>query len=258
MKNKKFLIILSIVFLFGIILTPFLTHIFSPYVPSQITADGILSYIIGALSAAATYILALVALYQTNQANALSARMLELEEAKNKLDTRPFIIVSGWRGIEIKDKNKVLLYPDKMYIQADPHDDGELAGLELSLYNVTDGFLSASFDSAKSEVAEWKNSYASQQKMDVAIKPNEAGTFTFIGSPDFFKNQEGKKIHFSFILINRIGNRYKQEFDAILMRFSNECCHNQGEYYCHLFVQDYKIEKFVKTDGKTELIPEEL
>lgn len=237
---------------------PLAVHFLSPSVVSEISADGMLTYIVEAISAIATFTLALVALWQTSEANkmtdkanALSERMLEVEENQYKLELRPFIMVTAWRGLDVVDKSKIYLLPDEMYIEADGCDSekDKLAGLELTLFNSTNGYISVTFNGAKSEEIEWKECYSGQPKSSVSIMPGESGKITFIGKPEFFRKQKGKTIHFKFILENRIAQRYQEEFDVIIISFSDSCVHKDNEYYCHLVVQNFAIGKFEKKMG---------
>lgn len=271
MKKSK-IIIPCVLLLVLCILIPLIIHLSAPFVPSELSADGVLAYVIEAVSAVATFTLALVAVWQTkkannlteqanamtNQANDISKRMLKIEENRNKMEIRPFVMMTGWRGVVIEDKARVFFYPDKMYIEVDNCDKDELAGLEFTVQNVTNGYLSVIFDGAKSKTCDWNVSYSSQSKMSVSILPGEVGTIVFVADPDFFKAQESDTIHFEFILENKFSNRYKEEFDVIITSFTDDCVYKEGEYYCHLFVQNFSIGKFEKINGVWVLIPEEL
>lgn len=265
MKKGK-IIIPSVIMMALCAIIPFVIHFSAPFFPSELSADGVLSYVIEVISAISTFALALVAIWQTinandmsDKANALSGRMLKIEEDRNRMEIRPFIMVTGWRGIEIQDKTKVFLHPDELYVEVENYgEDKPLVGLELSIQNVTNGYLSAQFNGAKSKQCEWKQSYSNQSKMSVSILPGDTHKIIFVATHDFFNNQEGDIIHFEFILENRFSNRYKEEFDIFITSFTNKCIHQEGEYYCHLFVQNFSIGKFEKKDGETVLISEEL
>lgn len=256
--KKKIIIVPSIILLAVCVVIPLIIHFHAPFVPSELSADGVLTYVIEAISAIATIALALVAVWQTRHANEISKSMLKIEEHRRIMEVRPFVMVTGWRGVFIDDKEKVLLHPDKMYIEVGDCRKDKLAGLELSIQNVTNGYLSLSFSEAKSEVDIWKPSYSSQPKMSVSILPGEVGTITFVAVPEFFKSQESKTIHFEFILENRFSNRYKEEFDVILVSFTDDCVHKDGEYYCYLNVQNFSIARFETKKEKMELVPEQL
>lgn len=60
-----------------VILIAFLVHWLSPMIPSLITADGMLSYIISCISSVATILLAAVAYLQTDQANYMADKLAE-------------------------------------------------------------------------------------------------------------------------------------------------------------------------------------
>lgn len=59
-------------------LSPLIIHIEAPNKKSEITADGLLGYIVSFISAAVTAVLALYAIYQTKQANEMTKRANKL------------------------------------------------------------------------------------------------------------------------------------------------------------------------------------
>lgn len=81
---------------------------------------------------------------QTDISNDISRRLLELEENRQKLDMRPSFVVTKWRA-PIKDFNAVCINPDCLSIQVGEYTNGEAWGIELELYNISNGFESISF-----------------------------------------------------------------------------------------------------------------
>ena len=71
-KNIEFIKTHWIIFLFVsiilFIIIPLVVSFFAPAICSEITADGILNYVISCISSVATILLALVALWQTERA----------------------------------------------------------------------------------------------------------------------------------------------------------------------------------------------
>ena len=55
----------------------FIVHLFSPQIPSLITADGMLSYIGSGISSVATILLAVIAYKQTERANQMADKLAQ-------------------------------------------------------------------------------------------------------------------------------------------------------------------------------------
>ena len=69
-----------------IALLPFIVHSEGPDIPSEITADGALEYIIGALSFASTLILSSLAIWQTKQMSDMNVRANDLNVITKVVD----------------------------------------------------------------------------------------------------------------------------------------------------------------------------
>lgn len=77
-KNKRFIIVVIVIAIIIGGLSPIIIDIESPNKKSEITADGLLGYIVSFISAAVTAVLALYAIYQTKQANEMTKRANKL------------------------------------------------------------------------------------------------------------------------------------------------------------------------------------
>lgn len=214
-----------------------------------------------------TTVLGYVAISQTEKtnqmaerANEMSERLMELEKDRYKLELRPFIMPISWKVCEL-DFHKILFTEDNVLcIQIGKYEDGETAlGLELKLQNTTNSFATAMYHTAYSENINWSNSAVNQSVNKLALPANESAKIAFYASPDYMKSLSGERFTIEFILENRIAERYKESFDLILMGLSDRSLHKEKEWFCNVYVQDYKIGKFKKNqDGDTELIMEEI
>ena len=68
-------IIIFVVSVFVLAVAAFIVRLFSPRIPSLITADGMLSYIGSGISSVATILLAMIAYQQTERANQMADKL---------------------------------------------------------------------------------------------------------------------------------------------------------------------------------------
>ena len=71
------LIGIIVVAVFVLVVAAFIVHLFSPQIPSLITADGMLSYIGSGISSVATILLAVIAYQQTERANQMADKLAQ-------------------------------------------------------------------------------------------------------------------------------------------------------------------------------------
>ena len=166
-KNKWIIAIIVLFIVIGIgLITPVIVHSFSPGILSEITADGMLGYIIGYLSFITTGILALYALFQTKQSNDIAQKyndmtnqLLKIEKNNYKLQIRPFITITNYEIIKYTQSE--ILNPDnKVFIIVGEWDSfSDIYGITLSITNTTESFLSFSYSKAATNEADnrWKN-----------------------------------------------------------------------------------------------------
>lgn len=166
------------------ITAPIIIHVCSPKVSSEISSDGLLDYLGNCIVSIPTIVLAIVAIWQTSKsnkiaeeanecalesekiaqkalelsefsisqtdtANDISRKLLELEENRQRLDLRPSFVVTNWRA-PIKNFNSIAINPECLSIQVGEYSDGEAWGIELELFNTSSGFESICFHEAYS------------------------------------------------------------------------------------------------------------
>lgn len=206
-----------------------------------------------------TMALGLVTVQQTWKANAMSQRLMDLEENRRKLEVRPFIMVEDWAA-EAGDPEKIL-YPNAKniaYIHVITSQDlRDILCVKIRVVNTTQAFEAVSYDGAeyarKKQALPWVHSYTSVTNPKLRLRPGEEGDFVFWGArQELEETMKNELIRFRFLLENRFGERYQERFDALaLLRESGA---PQSEPLLTLAVQDYRIGKFVKKGSGTELV----
>ena len=209
------------------------------------------------ISFVGTIVLGYVAVSQTQRANKMSERLMDIENNRYMLEVRPFFMVIDWKAYEL-NSDRLLFNPDKLYIQIGTHNDGESAlGIGLQLQNTTDSYISVEYSSGHSDKVTWSNVVTNQPNRKLRLLAGGSKEIVFYANPDYMKSLIGEFITVEFILENRFAQRYKESFCMIITALSNKVIHKDGEWYCDTAIQDFKIGKFVKnSDGKTVLIME--
>lgn len=236
-KKINWFVLISIITITIVVLaTPWLIHIYAPRTTSEITADGILGYVVGALSFASTLILSALALWQTHtiqkendksqekmeeitkQANAISLRMLALEENNYKIKLRPFVNISSY---SIQYYGESDLSDNGLWIEINGKlvdCVGKYPGLSLSLVNTTDSILTISYDGAQSNDIVWSNAQLNPKCRKLTLLPAESNQITFFAREEFLCSMFGKRVRLSFILENRFSQKYKESFDLVVIQ----------------------------------------
>lgn len=281
LKNKKGFIICTgaiVIFLIVImIVTPIIIHVESEKVCSEITADGLLDYLGNCLAVVPTIILAFVAIWQTNRANKIaeeanqcaleseeiaknaiklseysieqtdisndiSRRLLELEENRQKLDMRPSFVVTKWRA-PIKDFNAVCINPDCLSIQVGEYTNGEAWGIELELYNISNGFESISFCEAQNINGQekWMNCMVGTSTRKIELPTLKKERIYFYADKSFWEKKESNTYIVEFYIRNRIDVPYKEKFEMMIMSMDDRVVHKDKEVYLHLEIQNYSV-----------------
>ena len=265
-KNKRSIIaIIILIIVIGLII-PVIVHLDSPSIISEITADGMLGYIIGYLSFITTGILALYALFQTKQSNDIAQKyndmtnqLLDIEKNNYKLQIRPFIAITKY-DIKKYTQSDILNSDDKLFIEVGNWDSiSSINGITLKVTNTTESFLTFQFDEAEKIDSDiiWRNSSVGKnniQNMKTSLMPGESREIVFIADDDFILNHFGKSVNLSFILENRFTNRYKETFKMIFTYISK----NSDSIDLYLFFQEYHIYKFKYNNGIISEVEEEL
>lgn len=205
------------------------------------------------ISFVGTMVLGYVAISQTERANKMSERLMDIENNRYKLDIRPFVILTDWKAYELESE-QLLFNPDKLYIQIGEHKDATPAlGLGLFLQNTTDSYLSLEYSQAYSQKGEWANAATNQPNRKLCLSSGESREIVFYASPEYMTSLISEFITVKFIMENRFAERYQESFDLIISALSKECIHKEGEWYCDATAQNYQIGKFVK-DGAGKII----
>lgn len=212
------------------------------------------------ISFTGTMILGFVAIWQTQRANGMSERLMELEYNRYKMEIRPFVMVTDWKAYEL-NRTQILLNPNKLYIAIGQIDDGksdDVIGLGLRFQNTTNSYVSVEYKTAYSQKITWSNSAGNQPNRKLRLLASKDDEMVFYAKKDFMSSLIGEHIIIQIILENRFGERYQESFELIVSALFNHCLHNNGEWYCDAATQNYQIGRFEKDDsGKIVLIMEE-
>ena len=172
--------------------------------------DDVLSFYGAAIGAIGTIILGIVAWAQNK-------RLLKLEETKYILEIQPFIMLTGWETLSYK-----FYEPSERTVQiAIGNPNNANCALVLSFTNTTNSFLTAEFFKLgyayEQKSVDWDIGYIGTLNRKLVLQPNETGYITFIGTFDELHETCGKKkMKFTFMLENRFGDTFVEEFDAII------------------------------------------
>lgn len=198
------------------------------------------------ISFVGTMVLGYVAISQTERANKMSERLMDIENNRYKLDIRPFVMITDWKAYELASE-QLLFNPDKLYIQIGEYTDGTAAlGIGLLFQNTTDSFLSVEYSGACSQKVKWANSAINQPNRKLRLSSGESREIVFYASSEYMTSLIGEFITVKLIMENRFAERYQESFDLLITTLSKDCIHKDGEWYCDVTAQNYQIGKFVK------------
>ena len=284
MKEKRKMAVICIIVLafitFGYAIA-FIVHIEADKRVSQITADGMLEYIVGFLSFGATMLLSIYALYQTNhsndmakkaneiteksneiatqavtmaqkaneiteKANAIAERAYDIEKYNYQLQIRPFITVTDY-DISVFSKQDILFSDLKVFYEAGNWDSiSNTNGIKFIITNTTHSFLSFSFDEAicKNSNNKWNNSCAGEKNIKnriINLMAGESKEIVFIADDKMLEKLWAERISMSFILENRFMQRFKETFDIVFMWIKKD---DDLSWKCFLNFQNFRIFRF--------------
>ena len=198
------------------------------------------------ISFVGTMVLGYVAISQTERANKMSERLMDIENNRYRLDIRPFVMITDWKAYELASE-QLLFSPDKLYIQIGEYADGTLAlGIGLLFQNTTDSYLSVEYSGACSQKVKWANSAINQPNRKLRLSSGESREIVFYASSEYMTSLIGEFITVKLIMENRFAERYQESFDLLITTLSKDCIHKDGEWYCDVTAQNYQIGKFVK------------
>lgn len=198
------------------------------------------------ISFVGTMVLGYVAISQTEWANKISERLLDLENNKYKLDIRPFVLLTDWKAYEL-NQEQLLIDSNKLYVQIEKHTNTTpLLGLGLNLTNTTNSYLTLEYLQAYSQRVSWTNSTTNQPNKKLYLSPGESKEIVFYASQEYMMSLISEFIKIEFITENRFAEKYQESFDLIILKLSKECIHKEGEWYCTANAQNYQINKLFK------------
>lgn len=224
------------------------------------SAGDVLSYIGTMLTFLGTIALSYMAVKASNKANELSQKVIDMEMNNYKLDLRPFVLVSDWDAFKISCE-ELIDNPTKKYIQIGKYQSGDAVGLAIKFTNTSNSCITVQYSTGISRNPElnWTNAAVNQTNLKMTLSPGESDEFVFYAMQDFMEKQVGQSIKLELILENRFSKRYKESVTIIIISLSNQVKTLPGQWYCHLFAQDYQIAHFEKNEkGETILVEEEL
>jgi hypothetical protein len=198
-----------------------------------------------------TIVLGYVAYWQTNKANEVSDRLLRIEEARYKLELRPFIMITGYKAYA-KNESDIIKNPDRTYISIAKRDKetDDVLCIEMELTNTTSSFITASFGGAITENEHnWGYALTNQERHIISIQPNGIGNIVFYAPWSFFDEDfRGSRIRLKFILENRLSKRYAERFTIIptMLSCNTVGCSRDGKWFLSMFIQEYSICRFDK------------
>lgn len=228
------------------------------FLSAEWSAGELLGYIGTLLSFWGTIILGWLALQASDKANELSKKVIELEQDHYRLEMRPFVLVSNWKAYEI-DNQELANNPKKKYIQIGSPNGEKILGLAIELTNTTESVISVQYSRGSTCDICLENTVVNQENLKMMLSPGEKGEFILYASSNFMEEQIGQRILIELILENRFAKRYKESFTIIITSLSDKASRQPGKWHCHLFAQEYSIERVEKgEDDKPICVPEEL
>ncbi len=216
---------------------------------TDISADGLLGYIIGAIGAIASAIVSIIAITQSNQANKMSQRLMAIEEARYKLELRPFVLVTGCSAYGMSAEDLVL-QQDMAYIHVGSHGKS-VTCLAIELTNTTQSFLTVKYKTAQDQdsKAMWDSSGMIKAHIGIGIESGKSKEIVFYADELFFTNSTSHTITVDLILENRFGERYSELFNITLLYYEDaflQGLKGGDKWNAYIMAQDYRIGKYVK------------
>lgn len=170
------------------------------------------------ISFVGTIFLGYITISQTERANKMAEKMMEIENDRYKMEIRPFFLVEDWKAYELSAAQ--IYNPAKLYICIDSYDGKSPAiGVGLHLQNTTSSYISVEFSNASSSKGKWRNSLSNQPNRKLRLNAGTADEIVFYACEDFMNSQQGSAVNMSFILENRFGERYQESFDLYIISY---------------------------------------
>ena len=203
--------------------------------------DGadVLTFYGAILGAMGTIILGVVASEQNK-------RLLKLEETKYTLEIQPFIMLVAWET----PADRVYKPCERAVQIAIGNPNVADVVLVLHFSNTTNAFLTAEFmeleyiDEQKS--VGWNKGYIGAGNRKLILQPNESGQIAFIGTFEEFRKTFTKKIKFTFMLENRFGDKFTEDFDAVVSLLEHP--NRNDRIICNAIIRcdNYHVKEYEK------------
>ncbi len=195
-----------------------------------------------------TMVLGYVAVKQTQKANEMSKKLMDIENNRYKLEIRPFVMVTDYAAHELNNW-RILQEPDKLYVQIGECNKEISLGIGLTLQNTTASYITAEFYHGETEGIIWLNSVGNQPNRKLRLAAGEKSEIVFYASSEYIKGLKGKTTTVEFILENRFAERYKESFQMIVATLSDECIHKEGQRYIDCEIQNFETDKFKRSEN---------
>lgn len=255
---KKHWLIFLFVSIILFIIIPLVVSFFAPAIRSEITADGILSYVISCISSVATILLALVALWQTeranritNRANDISERMIFIEQERYKKENCPFVLITNWSMCK-KRREDMVINPKTINICIGETKSDDIICLDLEFTNTSNYELSVAFMNCYGRGDpnhSWKSCLVNQQQLQLYIHPNDKKIIGFYTTKEEWDSIFSNTWIMELRLENRYGISYKECFELVFLTFEEHYIGKDDQCYCFINPQKYELKKYLGEDN---------
>lgn len=214
--------------------------------PTDLSADGILSYLAAIISSIATIFLGFITLALSNRANKINDELLGIQKNQYLLETQPFIMITHWEASG-KRYMDIVQNPDKIYLCIDilNKNQTEVSCLSLFLTNTTKSFLTANYISGSiiknGERYPFALGAANQFNTKLLLAPGTTMELVLYGKSGFFNNLVGNEVSFVFNLENRLAEPYLEEIKIIIVMYSDPFEQGIENWYTMLAVKNYEV-----------------
>lgn len=235
-----YLVAYILFFAFGFLLLIFILNTFKR--PFLVEGESFIT-VVGVV---ASTLLAVVALRQSQIANHINTRLVDLESSRDLLELRPFVLISNGRAGMVQ-QHSILEPHQKLMIDIGggpfEFEKGylEYYGLNIEYINSTDYPLRLHFDSmvSKDKKDSWSNCVTNNGRYGITLKSGESAEILFYGDKSKFTNPSGYEM--KLILENRFTDRYIETVTIYIMGYS--AGRENSPDFVQLRSQNYCVEK---------------
>lgn len=207
----------------------------------------VLAFYGATLGAVGTIVLGVVAWAQNK-------RLVELEEAKYKLEMRPFVILTDWR-VRPFNVQDILSNPTRVKLADRYLVVGDIHKADLQIFltftNTTDSFITVAYHESQylknHKNTGWGNASIGSLNDRLRILPNASADICLLGTRESLSEsfREGK-IKIYLAMENRVGEKYYEEFcfEAELFEWRDIF----GNVPLRIRANDYKVYPLTEAD----------